>query len=89
MGHILDTTIRCLRAIEVQLSNKGKFAKLKPSLEKISALPHGALLDHNNADTIQRFLQQLKLLPRENTSHFYALKYMYHLTLINGPKANK
>ena len=34
MGHILDTTIRCLRAIKVQLPNKGKFAKLKPSLEK-------------------------------------------------------
>ena len=34
IGHILDTTIRCVRAIRVQLPNKGKFAKLKPSLEK-------------------------------------------------------
>ena len=34
MGHILDTTIRRFRAIRVQLPNKGKFAKLKPSLER-------------------------------------------------------
>ena len=34
MGHILDTAIRCFRAIRVQLPNKGKFAKLKPNLEK-------------------------------------------------------
>ena len=34
MGHILNTTIRCFKAVRVQLPNKGKFAKLKPSLEK-------------------------------------------------------
>ena len=34
MGHILDTAIRCFRAMRVQLPNKSKFAKLKPSLEK-------------------------------------------------------
>ena len=34
MGHILDTAIRCFRAIRVQLPSKGKFAKLRPSLEK-------------------------------------------------------
>ena len=51
MGHILDTAIRCFRAIRVQLPNKDEFAKLKPSLEK-----YGALLDHNDRGTIQRFL---------------------------------
>ena len=87
IGHILDTTIRCVRAIRVQLPNKGKFAKLKPSLEKY--LHYLMDLDHNNAGTIQRFLQQLKLLPRGNTSHFYALKYMYHLTLMALKQTNK
>ena len=57
MGHILDRTIKCFRTIREQLPNEGKFAKLKPSLEKISAPPHGALLDHNDASTIQRFVQ--------------------------------
>ena len=86
MGHILDTSIRRFRAIRVQLPNKGKFAKLKPSLEKF--LPHGGLLDHNDAGTIQRFLQQLKLLPRGNTSHFQCPK-VYVSPYLNGPKANK
>ena len=89
MGHILDTTIRCFRTIKVQLSDKGKFAKLKPSLEKyLHALPHGALLDHNDSGTIQRFVQQLKLLPRGNTSHFLCPK-VYVSPYHNGPKANK
>ena len=84
MGHILDTTIKCFRAIREQLPNEGKFAKLKPSLEKISAPPHGALLDHNDASTIQRFVQQLKLLPRGNTSHFLCPK-VYVSPHLNGP----
>ena len=88
MGHILDTAIRCFIAMRVQLPNKGRFAKLKPSLEKISALPHGALLDHNDAGAIQRFLQQLKLLPGGNTSHFLCLK-VYVSPYLNGPKGNK
>ena len=88
MGHILDTTMRCFRAIRVQLPNKGKFAKLKPKLEKY--LHH--LMEHflivMMRVKIQRFVQQSKLLPRGNTSHFLCPK-VYISPYLNGPKANK
>ena len=74
---------------------KGKFAKLRlccQSLEKTSVPPRGALLDHNDGGTIQRFLpgavQQLILLPRVNTSHFLCPTVDVS-PYFNGPKANK
>ena len=86
MGHILDTTIRRFRAVRVQLPNKGKFAKLKPSLEKYLhyLMEHFLII---KMGTIQRFLRQLKLLPRGNTSHFLCPK-VYISPYLNGPKAN-
>ena len=84
---LLVMTILMLRqivkfsVISIQLPNKGKFAKLRrccQSLEKHMCFPRGALLDHNDGGTVQRFLpgavQQLKLLPRVNTSLFHALQ---------------
>ena len=56
-------------------------------LQGNKSTPHGALLDHND-DTIQKFLQQLKLLPRGNTTHFLSPK-VYVPSYLNGPKANK
>ena len=75
MGHILDTGIRCSRAIKsgnmyLQLPNEGKSAKLRPccqNLEKHLYFLEKHFFDHNDGGTIQRFLpgavQQLKLLP--------------------------
>ena len=63
-----------------------------PKPRKISALPQGALLDHNDRGTIQRLLpgavQQLKLLPRRNTSHFLCPKVDVS-PYFNGSKASK
>ena len=59
---------------------------------KISVLPRGALLDHNDGGTMQRFLpgavQQLKLLHRVNTSRFLCPTADVS-PFFNGPKANK
>ena len=59
---------------------------------KTFVLLRGALLDHNDWGTIQRFLpkaaQQLKLLPRLNTSHFLCPTVDLS-SYFNGPKANK
>ena len=63
-----------------------------PKPWKTSVLPWGALLDHNDGGTIQKSLpgavQQLKLLPRMNTSHFLPPR-VYLSPYFNGPKANK
>ena len=65
---------------------------LFPKPWKTSVFPRGALLDHNDGTTIQRFLpgavQQLKLLPRGNTSHFLCHRVEVSRSF-NGPKANK
>ena len=86
---VLAILIRFLISKTLLLQTQGKFAKLKPSLEKyLHYLTSGALLDHNDTGTIQRFVQQLKLLPRGNTSHFLCPK-VYVSPYLNGPKANK
>ena len=79
MGHILDTIMRCFRAIRIQLPNKGKFAKLKPKLEKY--LHH--LMEHF---LIVMMRVQYKGLYSSQSCYlegthliFYALKYTYHL----------
>ena len=89
MGHILDTTMRCFRAITVQLPNKGKFAKLKPNLEKY--LHH--LMEHF---LIIMMRVQYKGLYSSQSCYlegthliFYALKYTYHLILMALKQTNK
>ena len=89
MGHILDTTIRCFSAIRVQLPNKGKFAKLKPKLEKY--LHH--LMEHF---LIVMMRVQYKGLYSSQSCYlegthliFYAQKYTYHLILMALKQANK
>ena len=89
MGHILDTTMRCFRAIRVQLPNKGKFAKLKPKLEKY--LHH--LMEHF---LIVMMRVQYKGLYSSQSCYlegthliFYALKYTYHLILMALKQTNK
>ena len=62
--------------------------KTRGPMGHILAPPNGALLDRNDAGTIQRFVQQSKLLPRGNTSHFLCPK-VYISPYLNGPKANK
>ena len=53
MGHILDTGIRCFRAIRVGISTAAqlrqifKVRTLQPKHWKTSVLPWGALLNHN------------------------------------------
>ena len=89
MGHILDTTMRCFRAIRVQLPNKGKFAKLKPNLEKY--LHH--LMEHFL--TIMIRVQYKGLYSSQSCylegTHliFYALKYTYHIILMALKQTNK
>ena len=89
MGHILDTTMRCFRAIIVQLPNKGKFAKLNTNLEKY--LHH--LMEHF---LIIMMRVQYKCLYSSQScclegTHliFYALKYTYHLILMALKQTNK
>ena len=89
MGHILDTTMRCFRAIRVQLPNKGKFAKLKPNLEKY--LHH--LMEHFLIIMMQ---VQYKGLYSSQSCYvegthliFYALKYTYHIILMALKQTNK
>ena len=89
MGHILDTTMRCFRAIRVQLPNKGKFAKLKAKLEKY--LHH--LMEHF---LIVKMQVQYKGLYSSQSCYlegthliFYALKYTYHLILMALKQTNK
>ena len=89
MGHILDTTMRCFRAIIVQLPNKGKFAKLNTNLEKY--LYH--LMEHF---LIIMMRVQYKCFYSSQScclegTHliFYALKYTYHLILMALKQTNK
>ena len=91
MGHILDKGIRCFKAIRVQLPNKGKFAKLRPccqSLEKHLHFPREHFLIIMTGVQCEGFLpgavQQLKLLPRGNTSHFLHPKVVVS-PYFNGP----
>ena len=69
-----------------------KVKTLLPKPWKTSVLPQGALLDHNDKGTIQRFflgaVQQLKLLPRGNTSHFLRPRVDVS-SYYNGPKQIK
>ena len=59
---------------------------------KTSVFPRGALSDHNDGGTIQRFLpgavQKLKLLPGVNTSHFPSPRVDVS-PYFNDSKANK
>ena len=79
----------CTRAIRVQLPNKGKFAKLKPKLEKY--LHH--LMEHF---LIVMMRVQYKGLYSSQSCYlegthliFYALKYTYHLILMALKQTNK
>ena len=89
MGYILDTTMRCFRAIRVQLPNKVKFAKLKPNLEKY--LHH--LMEHF---LIIMMRVQYKGLYSSQSCYlegthliFYTLKYTYHIILMALKQTNK
>ena len=92
MGHMLDTGIRCFRATRV--GNKANLQRQDLAAEalKTPILPKGALLDHKDGGTKQMFspraVQQLKLLPKVNTSHFLRPRVDVSL-YFNGPKANK
>ena len=95
MGHILDTGIRCFRAIRVGIStaaNKGKFAKLRPCCQSLEKHPYFVgehfLIIMVGVQYKGFYLEQLKLLPRVDTTHFLCPTVDVS-PYFNGPKANK